>query len=429
MSSALGAPQQHKQPSRKGKKAWRKNVDVTEVQQGLESLREEIIQGGPIAEKPSSELFALDTTGSEDIKRKYKLQKPLKVDEILARRSAVPALDHLKRSRSAIPDGVIEPSSKRQKPDWVSKKEVQRLKNTINTSSYLDAQKIEGDGSTFDLWATNSPSNPDDTMAGEYIPKVKPKVAPSTLQRAPIPMTANGRPVQAVQQPQAGSSYNPTFEDWDDLLNKEGELEVEAEKARLSRAQLAAEKEARVQAIAAAPETDPADDESAWEGFETENDDPEVLKRKRPERKTPAQRNKIKRRKEAERLARHAKRMGDKQKQAQQMVSALIKRQEQEMEILPLEHGHEREGGDERTLRRRKLGPSLIPEKQLEVVLPDELQESLRRLKPEGNLLNDRFRNLLVNGKLEARKPVLQPRKKKMTFTEKWTYKDFRVNV
>lgn len=38
-------PQQYKQPSRKGKKAWRKNVDVSEVEQGLEQLNEEIIKG------------------------------------------------------------------------------------------------------------------------------------------------------------------------------------------------------------------------------------------------------------------------------------------------------------------------------------------------------------------------------------------------
>jgi len=44
-SVAPAAPQQFKQPSRKGKKAWRKNVDVTEVQEGLEEVREELIQG------------------------------------------------------------------------------------------------------------------------------------------------------------------------------------------------------------------------------------------------------------------------------------------------------------------------------------------------------------------------------------------------
>ena len=42
---APGAPQQHKQPSRKGKKAWRKNVDVTEIQEGLQELRDEVIKG------------------------------------------------------------------------------------------------------------------------------------------------------------------------------------------------------------------------------------------------------------------------------------------------------------------------------------------------------------------------------------------------
>jgi nucleolar protein 53 len=39
------APAQYKQPSRKGKKAWRKNVDVTQIQDGLKEVREQIIQG------------------------------------------------------------------------------------------------------------------------------------------------------------------------------------------------------------------------------------------------------------------------------------------------------------------------------------------------------------------------------------------------
>lgn len=45
LSGDPSAPQQHKQPSRKGKKAWRKNVDVTQVQEGLEELRDEVMQG------------------------------------------------------------------------------------------------------------------------------------------------------------------------------------------------------------------------------------------------------------------------------------------------------------------------------------------------------------------------------------------------
>jgi hypothetical protein len=40
-SSAVGAPAQHNQSSRKGKKAWRKNVDIEDVEEKLEGLREE----------------------------------------------------------------------------------------------------------------------------------------------------------------------------------------------------------------------------------------------------------------------------------------------------------------------------------------------------------------------------------------------------
>ena len=45
MSASIDAPKQFAQPSRKGKKAWRKNVDITEVQEGLRSLKDEEIKG------------------------------------------------------------------------------------------------------------------------------------------------------------------------------------------------------------------------------------------------------------------------------------------------------------------------------------------------------------------------------------------------
>lgn len=45
MSTSVDAPKQFKQPSRKGKKAWRKNVDITDVQEGLRDLKEAEITG------------------------------------------------------------------------------------------------------------------------------------------------------------------------------------------------------------------------------------------------------------------------------------------------------------------------------------------------------------------------------------------------
>lgn len=37
----IGAPSQKTQPTRKGKKAWRKNVDIADIEQAIEGFREE----------------------------------------------------------------------------------------------------------------------------------------------------------------------------------------------------------------------------------------------------------------------------------------------------------------------------------------------------------------------------------------------------
>jgi nucleolar protein 53 len=39
--SAVGAPSQFKQTSRKGKKSWRKNVNIEDVEEAMESMRTE----------------------------------------------------------------------------------------------------------------------------------------------------------------------------------------------------------------------------------------------------------------------------------------------------------------------------------------------------------------------------------------------------
>ena len=69
---------------------------------------------------------------------------------------------------------------------------------------------------------------------------------------------------------------------------------------------------------------------------------------------------------------------------------------------------------------------SSLPEAPLELQFEEELADCLRRLKPEGNLLKERFRSLMERGILETRvMPVVQ-RKRKVTEVEKWSYKDFK---
>ena len=461
LAKSKTAPSQPAQPSRKGKKAWRKNVDIATVTRGLETLREEIIQHGrPLGDLEGNELFAVDTVGTtkEDVGSKKKI-KVLKMDEILGRRSAVPALEGGRNKRpreEKTGDGLTV--AKKQKVDWVSKKDVARLRNNLEKKSHLDVENIDSaDAPSLDLWddPTTTSTQPTSTSTesqqrpNEYIPQPQPKVAPSTLRRPPISLTQSGQPTPSIPTPAAAHSYNPTFEDWDAQLTSAGLLEIEAERRRLALQQKDAEKQARISALAAQPDRPPGEDaESEWEGFETEAEDAEnnltaseMKKRKRPERKTPAERNKLKRRKEAERLTKHESRMRDRRARDEATVKSLILSQtstittttDPSTSLQPLPTSHP-ETTTPTTLRRNPtLGPSraLIPPVPLEILLPSDLQDTLRRLKPEGNLLTDRFRNLLVNGKLEARRKTTYAasRKRQVKVTEKWWSKDFQIGA
>ena len=427
--SQRGAPRQHKQSSRKSKRAWRKNVDIEEVEAGLETLREDIIAGGPLSEQPESAIFTVDNTASEAITRRFKLQKPLRADEILAKRSAVEPVDGRKRSGARITDGLL-PQAKKQKSDWISKKEIYRLKDVAKHGSGFDPSGEDNETYAVDLWSSNATEGAGTGDHLDYIPKPRSKVAPKTLRVAPEPLLAEGYHVQAVKEPEAGTSYNPSFEDWDDLLLREGEKELAAERERRIRAEAEAERQRRVDASAAeAEEAERNGDESAWEGLETEPEDAPTIARKMPRRKTPAERNKVQRRKEAERLAIHEQKRAAKQQSAQ--VDKALQQTQSNADMAMTEAFTNLANGerDDTRPRGKRFGHKAIPDQSLELVLPDELQESLRLLKPEGNLLNERYRTLLVNGKLEVRKPVLQPKKKRQTVTEKWTYKDFSIQV
>jgi nucleolar protein 53 len=71
-----------KQPSRKGKKAWRQNVDIKQIEKQLDEKRTEDISG----DIKTRELFVIDTAGSKST------LKPLRIDQILKPTSAIPSL-------------------------------------------------------------------------------------------------------------------------------------------------------------------------------------------------------------------------------------------------------------------------------------------------------------------------------------------------
>ncbi|GAB7355943.1 hypothetical protein MBLNU459_g6580t1 [Dothideomycetes sp. NU459] len=426
MAEMQKAPQQFKQPSRKGKKAWRKNVDITQ----LHSLCADPHISGVVAERPSEELFVLDTAGEDKVKKDFsKKHKPLKAEEIIKQRSAIPAVDSRKRKSA---DGIASGSSKRSKNGaYVSHKDLQRLKNVAAGGASKDIALNES--VSHDPWAAEIAPTQDQTFS--FLDQKQPVREPKTLRYAPISLAANGKPFPAVKKPAAGKSYNPDFEAWESHVAAAGEREVEAEKKRLREAQEEADRMEKALAEAARPDPKSDDEyesawESEWEGIQSEAED-SYLNKKRPERKSQSERNKIKRRKEAEAQLKWEKAMKkrDEQQARVKQIAKSVAKKEEERKLKLAAGDVESDDSDDNeveVLRRRKLGKHFVPEAPLEVVLADELQDSLRALRPEGNLLKDRFRNLLVNGKIEARKPM-QHKKPKREVTEKWSYKDWKL--
>ncbi|CAL3967184.1 hypothetical protein PZA11_003568 [Diplocarpon coronariae] len=431
--AAPAAPQQHKQPSRNGKKAWRKNVDVTEIQQGLEEVRDELITGGVIVEKPSADLFTLDTAGDVGIQKKYlKNSKPLKADEIIAQRSLVPSVSLKKRPGEKTTDGILQ--TKRQRTSYVSHKELTRLRKIANGQQ--GNTTVEIPEASYDPW--DSQKDADDATQDprfSFLDKARKKVAPSTLKHKPISLAASGKDIPAVKKPEGGYSYNPMYEDYESRLVLAGEREIAAEQKRLAtleaeriKQEASAKSAAEAEAAEARAEMSEWEEDSGWEGFESGTEDVK-LNAKRPERKTQVQRNKIKRRKEEERKAKMAAEIKKKNEQAAQIKKIAKALAEKEaLKLAVAEKDDSSDEGDDLELRRRKLGKIALPERDLELILPDELQESLRLLKPEGNLLKDRYRSLLVRGKVESRRPISFAKRAKTKVTEKWTHKDFMLH-
>lgn len=393
---------------------------------------------GVVAEKESKDLFVLDVAGDSKISKNLpKKIKGLRADEIISQRSAVPAVSSKRRTPAdGVTDGVLP--EKRQRKEYVTQKELVRLRKVADGQHQHTVTITEA---SYDPWAVSAAPVKETTVTTEerFIPDPvkKPKIkAPKSLTQAPISLTASGKAVPAVQKPKGGYSYNPVFADYENRLNEESAKVVEAERKRLAeeeaerlKVEAAARSAREAEAAEARADMSEWDEDSAWEGLESGGEELKV-NAKRPERKTQAQRNKIKRRKEEERKQKHIEAAKKKKQQLlkiEELADEVIER-EMALALEKQEMSDDDSDVDDDALRRRQLGKFKLPEKDLELVLPDELQDSLRLLKPEGNLLKERYRSLLVRGKLESRRKIPYKKQARMKVTEKWTHKDFSLD-
>ena len=256
---------------------------------------------------------------------------------------------------------MVEPKSKRTKHNGVTREEYERLRNIAYSGASNSRDIITPGGQPdYDPWACDGDEVVEQSMFDDFD---KPKLvrAPRTLKEAPISLVEGSTSYPAVPKPHAGKSYNPVFEDWNQLLVDEGNNEVEAERNRIEEAH---EEQLKLDRIAASenqngePQTE---EESAWEGLESEYEKPDWLDKRRPQRKTRVERNKVKRRKEVERQHQTEVEMKKRAQQGHKIkeIAREVDREEKARAAVLSSAKHGFLDADENAaLRRRKLGAS-----------------------------------------------------------------------
>ncbi|CAK9786988.1 P60-like protein [Cutaneotrichosporon oleaginosum] len=423
------APAQPKQTSRKGKKAWRKNVDITAEEAALEAARaEERLTGGPVETRSNDALFTIDTEGdvamTQQVRRKRE-KKPLRSLAILHERSAVPSLT----SRA-------KPAAAPKKISSAEKKRLRRtaLKAEANGTPSASIKVIDTE-TLADPWVTEKQLSLPGGWGNEGVVKVKPKT-PETLARQRELRRAVDAAQLAAELPRAGVSYNPSAPAHAALLEEAiaEEMDTLAAEERVQ-----AEIEARGGVVDALRKNQDGEDmvagmrigggEGEDESEEEEDEDAEGFKPKPTKRKTQAQRNKAARAKAlrlAERedairrkMERHvgAARALSKSVAAKERAAELAAQQRRAAAAARERLGHA--GGE-------KIGKHRVQKAPVAVQLGEDLAESLRQVKPEGNLFKDRFQSLQRRALIEPRVPQLPKKRRiKVKEYEKFAWKRF----
>ncbi|KAJ1921396.1 hypothetical protein H4219_000713 [Mycoemilia scoparia] len=429
-------------PGRKTRKQWRKNIDINDVEGGLDEMREEERIMQPLSDQVPEDMFQVDTFGSGQAGGKHGKVKKLKTDQILEARSKVPALKKIDINVSL---------KKSKKVDRKLKEKLKKIAGKTRESG--NSEKFatsDSKGISYDVW---------DVKPKESSPLDKPQVK--------VPPTLKNRhkvDLPAVEVLHPGASYIPTEEHHKELLNTaaekymaeinetkridaalntyknmntEKEEDKEADEIIISRLanqefkMSSIELDAAIESIssklkASEAAKQNADKSDASSDEQSSDEDEESAPSKKPsKRKTKAERNRQKRIKQQQ------------EEELRLKEQKKLRHQLQLAKKLKAEVDSEKTSGTENKIDNQKLkeerekkpqaryGFKKVMESMLEVKPTDEISGSLRTLKAEGNLIRDSFINKQKRKLIEPRMPTTQKRKPKYKATEKWTFKDF----
>nr|XP_060639764.1 ribosome biogenesis protein NOP53 isoform X2 [Anolis sagrei ordinatus] len=433
---------------KKGWKRWRGPEAKLGRQLGdwLEENAAELRQlGGPVSEKPNESLFFVDVGSEAKVqKQKHAKHKPLKIDLVLQPDSKVPPpkdiLSHQVpnakklRKRQQLWEKLAE---KGQLP-----RKERLLQERLRKGPTPKAQPEEAGRGTnpsrgfYDIWSESNPLDQalagNDTWFLEQTQK-KPVKRPERMKKKPSQLPA-------VEVIAPGGSYNPSFQSHQALLLQAHEVEVKRQKAedKLERqlnfptAAEAPTQETVFQEQCEGLLEEDSDSEERQEGpaKPQEDDLPEdsasvstFPRTAAGEKKTERQRKKEK---EAKRLK--AREAGEKTARLRrqnlfQLRSIRLQVKQWEAELLRRKKLRKAKREAEAN-KPKRLGRLKYEDPDLDVQLSTELADSLRRLKPEGSILKDRFKSLQKRNLIEPRERAKFKRKYRVKYVEKRAFRE-----
>ncbi|XP_070173861.1 ribosome biogenesis protein NOP53-like isoform X2 [Littorina saxatilis] len=375
--------------ARNKKKSWR-GIDISATEEFLEDQRFQLRTTGLVAEKTDDQLFIVERTvkdkSAESVATRRKAKTELKCYSNLANSSRIqcPRKEYPVASNfesKAVHREVCSARATRRKPA--------PQKADTTTQQTATAQ---------DLWGEEKKETAD---VEEHFMQVTKRTRVQTPKH--VRRKASARP--AVEVPHPGSSINPAYDDHQDLLLKAYVVEQKKDKAERK---IFNALDARFPCVSEAPTQASWLAEMSGGLFDSEHpskeeEEGDITKPisinppvNREKKKTPSERKKAK---AAKLLGQHMQQQ-KKVKGRENKVFSIIKirselaRETREMKKNAVLKAEKQEN---KKYAPKKLGKFKVDEPEMELKLSSELVPNLRSVKPEGNLLEDRYRSMMLS--------------------------------
>jgi len=303
------------------------------------------------------------------------------------------------------PDQVVNKKKRKATKQQMNKIKKRKLNNgstkeesntTEPNTTEPNTTELSNKETFYDIWQEEKPDKLDKLISENpslekgYLYPLEKKVKPLIRDKPSL--------INAVEVPKPGASFNPSEDEHQKLLK-------DAVDEQLYRAKEFDEVMSKLKHTAKNNNmelyiTSDYEEESDGGSNEDDKDINEHVNIPNVPRLTQAERNKIKRRKIHEAIVK--KNAMKKLLKSQTFTDALKEAEQKEDEIKKRQMIKE-EKEERYKLIPKKLGKERIPEKDIEVLLTEQLPGSLRNLKPVTSLLEDRFHSFQKRNMIEPR--------------------------